>query len=169
MTCAEASELVIQAGAMASGGEIFVLDMGEPVLIRDLAEKMIHLHGKVVGPAIDSENSDEVVEITYIGLRPGEKLAEELVIGENIAGTRHPKIMQAREAGVDWSSLEKLCERLMVASQSADYEAVKDVMEEYVTGYQMVDASFDPAFAQELDNKTGKNNITRLEDRITKN
>ncbi|MBT4162081.1 MAG: polysaccharide biosynthesis protein [Gammaproteobacteria bacterium] len=146
MTCEEASELVIQAGAMAVGGEIFVLDMGEPVFIRELAEKMIHLHGKSVGANNDS-NPEDAIEISFIGLRPGEKLTEELVIGENITGTRHSKIMQAREAGIDWQALEELCETLQTACKQADYDTVKNQLETYVTGYQMQDEAFDPGFA----------------------
>jgi FlaA1/EpsC-like NDP-sugar epimerase len=86
MTCGEASELVIQAGAMADGGEIYVLDMGTPVLIKELAEKMIHLYGKVVGPSNEPINEEDVIDIDFVGLRPGEKLVEELVIG---GGQRH--------------------------------------------------------------------------------
>jgi len=162
MTCEEASELVIQAGAMASGGEIFVLDMGEPVLIRGLAEKMIHLHGKVAGPTKDAEQS-EAVDITYVGLRPGEKLTEELVIGENITGTRHPKIMQAREAGIGWEALCQLCETLEVACQQADYETVKQQLEAYVTGYQMQGEAYDPGFSIA---RSRSENITTSDDRL---
>ena len=148
MTCGEASELVIQACAMSVGGEIFVLDMGEPVLIRELAEKMIHLHGRVVGPATDLVDKNLVVDIHFIGLRPGEKLTEELVIGANITGTRHPKILQAREDGISWKSLEALCEELIGACKEADYLAVKRLLEEYVAGYKMTDETYHRGFAQ---------------------
>ena len=161
MTCEEASELVIQAGAMASGGEIFVLDMGEPVYIRKLAEKMIHLHGKVVGPAVDVDPA-KVVDISYIGLRPGEKLTEELVIGENITGTRHPKIQQAREEGIGQEELASLSRTLQQACETADYKTVKSLLEQYVTGYKMADESFDPGFAL-ANEREGANNVTRLD------
>ena len=162
MTCEEASELVIQAGAMAQGGEIFVLDMGEPVLIRKLAEKMIHLHGKTVGP-VEGADAAGVIEIDYIGLRPGEKLIEELVIGENITGTRHKKIQQAREAGISWDEVENLCEALAAACEQADYHTVKLLLEKYVTGYTMVADASDPGFV--LAKAQGQNdNVTRLGD-----
>lgn len=162
MTCEEASELVIQAGAMANGGEIFVLDMGEPVLIRELAQKMIHLHGKTVGP-VEGADPKGVIEIDYIGLRPGEKLSEELVIGENITGTRHKKIQQAREAGIAWEEVEYLCEELEAACEKADYRTVKRLLEKFVTGYTMAAESTDPGFV--LAKEQGQNgNVTRLGD-----
>lgn len=162
MTSGEASELVIQAGEMADGGEIFVLDMGEPVLIKELAEKMIHLHGKVAGPIEDDKSSD-VIDIEYIGLRPGEKLNEELVIGENVTGTRHSKIMQAREASVTWPVLESVCNELETACRSADYETVRSLLEKYVVGYRMADAAVDPGFAVTL-SEPAASNVTRLDD-----
>ena len=164
MTCGEASELVIQACAMSVGGEIFVLDMGEPVLIKDLAEKMIHLHGRIVGPTTDSVDRDLVVDIHYIGLRPGEKLIEELVIGDNISGTRHPKILQAREDGITWASLEALCEELIGACKAADYLTVKRLLEEYVAGYIMADETYDRGFAQSRQKPVDRAKIVRLED-----
>ncbi len=165
MTCGEASELVIQACAMSVGGEIFVLDMGEPVLIRELAEKMIHLHGRVVGPATDSTDKELVIDIHYIGLRPGEKLTEELVIGESITGTRHPKILQAREDGISWQSLETLCEELIGACKAADYLTVKRLLEEYVAGYKMADETYDRGFAQSRQKPVDSAKIMRLDDR----
>lgn len=161
MTCGEASELVIQAGEMAEGGEIFVLNMGEPVLIRDLAEKMIHLHGKLVGPD-ESADSADVIDIQYIGLRPGEKLTEELVIGENVTGTRHSKIMQAREDSVSWEDLQGLCEELESACWSADYEVVRALLEKFVSGYKMADWAVDPGFAREKEALPSK--VARIED-----
>lgn len=94
MTIPEAAELVIQAGAMATGGEVFVLDMGEPIRILDLARRMIELSGFNV---LDSHDPDGDIEITVIGLRPGEKLFEELLIGENPSPTKHPRILKANE------------------------------------------------------------------------
>ncbi len=164
MTCGEASELVIQACAMSVGGEIFVLDMGEPVLIKELAEKMIHLHGRIVGPTTDSIDKDLVVDIHYIGLRPGEKLIEELVIGDNITGTRHPKILQAREDGITWESLESLCEELIGACKAADYLTVKRLLEEYVAGYIMADETYDRGFAQSRQRPVDSAMIMRLDD-----
>ena len=165
MTCGEASELVIQACAMSVGGEIFVLDMGEPVLIKELAEKMIHLHGKVVGPATDTVDKDLVIDINYIGLRPGEKLTEELVIGANITGTRHPKILQAREDGISWASLEALCQELTGACKEEDYLAVKRLLEEHVAGYKMADETYDRSFAQSRQKAVDNEKVVRLDDR----
>ncbi|MGV0033890.1 MAG: polysaccharide biosynthesis protein [Candidatus Azotimanducaceae bacterium WSBS_2022_MAG_OTU7] len=164
MTCGEASELVIQASAMAVGGEIFVLDMGDPVFIRELAEKMIHLHGKVAGPASEPSVPEDVVDIQYIGLRPGEKLVEELVIGEHTTGTQHSKIMQAREEGIDWPALESLCNQLAAACETADYPTVKDLLETYVSGYKMTDESFDPGFAQSRQHSSNSATIMRLDE-----
>ncbi len=94
MTIPEAAALVLQAGSMATGGDVFVLDMGKPVRIRDLAEKMIHLMGLTIR---DEDNSDGDIEIRYTGLRPAEKLYEELLIGNNVMGTEHRSIMRAEE------------------------------------------------------------------------
>jgi PAS domain-containing protein len=102
MTIPEAVQLVIQAGAMASGGEVFVLDMGEPVRIVDLAVKMIHLSGRRVKV---EDGSDVGIEIQYTGLRPGEKLYEELLIGDAVGSTEHPRIMRAEEASVPMPQL----------------------------------------------------------------
>src|SRR5690606_1980052 len=92
MTIPEASQLVLQAGSMAKGGDVFVLDMGKPVKIEDLARRMIHLMGLTVK---DERNPDGDIEIVYTGLRPAEKLYEELLIGTNVTGTEHPMIMRA--------------------------------------------------------------------------
>jgi FlaA1/EpsC-like NDP-sugar epimerase len=164
MTCGEASELVIQACAMSVGGEIFVLDMGEPVLIKELAEKMIHLHGSVVGPATDTADKDLVIDINYIGLRPGEKLTEELVIGANMTGTRHPKILQAREDGIRWESLEALCDELISACREADYPTVKRLLEDRVAGYKMADESYDRGFSQSRQKPDDSKKVVRLDD-----
>ena len=104
MTIPEASQLVIQASAMAKGGEVFVLDMGEPVRIADLARSMIRLSGLRVR---DADNPDGDIEIIETGLRPGEKLYEELLIGDNPKATSHPRIMRAREGLWPWADLEK--------------------------------------------------------------
>ncbi|WP_232525249.1 nucleoside-diphosphate sugar epimerase/dehydratase [Motilimonas pumila] len=105
MTIPEAAQLVIQAGSLAKGGDVFVLDMGQPVKIADLAERMIKLSG------LEVKNKDEPfgdIEIKYTGLRPGEKLFEELLIGENVSGTVHPSIMTADEEFVDWPTMQKM-------------------------------------------------------------
>ena len=112
MTVQEAAQLVIQAGSMAKGGDVFVLDMHEPIRIIDLAKKMVHL----MGYDIKDENSYRGdIAIEYTGLRPGEKLYEELLIGESVTGTMHPKIMRAEEETLSWDALEKLLNRLRLA------------------------------------------------------
>jgi len=112
MTIPEAAQLVIQAGAMGQGGEVYVLDMGKPVKINDLAQKMIHLSGLTVK---SETNPDGDIEITYTGLRPGEKLYEELLIGENVEGTEHQRIMKAKEISLSWDDLQTLLAKLKAA------------------------------------------------------
>ncbi|END2132197.1 polysaccharide biosynthesis protein, partial [Shigella sonnei] len=99
MTIPEASQLVIQAGAMGHGGDVFVLDMGDPVKIYDLAKRMIRLSGLSVR---DDKNPDGDIAIEVTGLRPGEKLYEELLIGDSVQGTSHPRIMTANEVMLPW-------------------------------------------------------------------
>src|SRR5690606_11554957 len=105
MTIPEAALLVIQAGSMGLGGDVFVLDMGEPVKIRDLAEKMIVLSGLTVKTP---ERPDGDIAIEYVGLRPGEKLYEELLIGGDVLPTQHPRIMRANENRIEWEALKKV-------------------------------------------------------------
>ena len=112
MTIPEAVELVIQAGSMGQGGDVFVLDMGEPVRIADLARKMIHLSGLQVK---DSDNLNGDIEIKYTGLRSGEKLYEELLIGDNVIGTDNPMIMRAQEDMMAWGKLKLILDELEVA------------------------------------------------------
>jgi len=130
MTIPEAAQLVIQAGAMARGGEVFVLDMGEPVKIADLARRMIHLSGFVVSEG--DEPHENGIRIDVIGLRPGEKLHEELFIGERIQPTKHPKIMVADEPYVSSEELHALLERLQSACVENDDVAVCDVLNEKI-------------------------------------
>ncbi|EPX8669810.1 polysaccharide biosynthesis protein, partial [Shigella sonnei] len=105
MTIPEASQLVIQAGAMGHGGDVFVLDMGDPVKIYDLAKRMIRLSGLSVR---DDKNPDGDIAIEVTGLRPGEKLYEELLIGDSVQGTSHPRIMTANEVMLPWQDLSLL-------------------------------------------------------------
>lgn len=134
MTIPEAANLVIQAGAMAKGGEVFVLDMGEPVKIVDLARRMIHLSGHRAKTA-DNPNGD--IEIIFTGLRPGEKLYEELIIGEdNIENTDHPLIMQAMEHSFPLVELESLLSELTEKQKEFDVPWLKQQFKQYVDGYQ---------------------------------
>ncbi len=133
MTVQEAAQLVIQAGSMAKGGDVFVLDMHEPIRIVDLAKKMVHL----MGYDVRDENSYRGdIAIEYTGLRPGEKLFEELLIGESVTGTDHPKIMRAEEETLSWSQLQPLLSRLATACDNADREEVKAVLSEAVVGFE---------------------------------
>ncbi|WP_148863376.1 polysaccharide biosynthesis protein [Marinobacter fonticola] len=132
MTIPEASQLVLQAGSMASGGEVFVLDMGEPVKIAELARKMIHLMGL---EERTQDNPEGDIEVMFTGLRPGEKLFEELLIGNSPQGTSHPRIMMAREVSMQWPEVELLLKKLTLASQSFDCGGVIDLLREAPTGY----------------------------------
>ncbi|MDF2177978.1 nucleoside-diphosphate sugar epimerase/dehydratase [Aliiglaciecola sp. CAU 1673] len=124
MTIPEASQLVIQAGAMTKGGDVFVLDMGEPVRIADLAEKMIHLMGfKVKDPNLGGDG----IEIVYTGLRPGEKLYEELLVGTDVEGTIHPRIMTANEVSVSLHDLSLKLEQLLAACEINDCNRIRDI------------------------------------------
>ena len=133
MTIPEAANLVIQAGAMAKGGEVFVLDMGKPVKIVDLARRMIHLSGYEVK---DNRNPSGDIEIVFSGLRPGEKLYEELIIGDdNIENTQHSLIMQAREHSFDLSEIENTFSELDDRAQQHDVMWLKQQFAHYVEGY----------------------------------
>src|SRR5690554_7313698 len=132
MTIPEASQLVLQAGSMGRGGEVFVLDMGEPVKIADLARKMIHLMGLVEKTPEQPEGD---IEVVFTGLRPGEKLFEELLIGDDPQGTSHPRIMMAREVCLPWAQVDELLGKLMRASQTFDCQTIIDILKEARTGY----------------------------------
>jgi len=133
MTIPEAAQLVIQAGAMGKGGEVYVLDMGQPVKIIDLARRMIHLSGLKVR---DEESPDGDISIEIVGLRPGEKLYEELLIGENVEGTPHPLIMRAYEHEIPWELLQERLAELDSASQQFDYEKTLALLASLVREYQ---------------------------------
>lgn len=133
MTIPEASQLVIQAGAMAQGGEVFVLDMGEPVRILDLAKTMIRLMGLTVR---DEQDPEGEIAIRYSGLRPGEKLYEELLIGECSVGTEHEMIMQAHEERLSWDEIQFALEAFRQALDKGDKAALKTLLRHYVQGYQ---------------------------------
>lgn len=132
MTIPEAAQLVLQAGAMATGGDVFVLDMGEPVKIMDLARRMVELSGLTVR---DEGNSGGDIEIAVTGLRPGEKLYEELLIGDNPTPTAHPRIMKAHEDYLAWPELDLHLQTLRRAADSSDVVAIKAVLRACVHGY----------------------------------
>ena len=132
MTIPEAAQLVIQAGSMGQGGDVFVLDMGEPVKIVELAEKMIHLSGLSVR---SDKNPHGDISIEFSGLRPGEKLYEELLIGDNVAPTQHPMIMTANEDHLSWDVLKVKLSELLSAVEHDDYARVRQLLRETVSGY----------------------------------
>jgi len=133
MTIPEAAQLVIQAGAMAKGGDVFVLDMGEPVKIADLARHMIELSGLEVR---DLENPEGDIEIEITGLRPGEKLYEELLIGENPIHTSHPRILKAHEEFLMLAQLEEAFKRLDLALQHNSLDLIKAELQKIASGYR---------------------------------
>jgi FlaA1/EpsC-like NDP-sugar epimerase len=132
MTIPEAAQLVLQAGAMATGGDVVVLDMGEPVKILDLAHRMVELSGLRVRNAAQP---DWDVDIVVTGLRPGEKLYEELLIGDNPTLTAHPRIMKAHEDYLHWDDLSVQLGTLKKAASAGDVEAMKAVLTVCVQGY----------------------------------
>lgn len=132
MTIREAAELVIQAGSMGRGGDVFLLDMGEPVRIADMARKMIHLMGYTVR---DEETPDGDIAIHYTGLRPGEKLYEELLIGENASGTTHPRIMRGQEVMIGWGELNVRLERLREICAIGECAGLREFLRDVVNGY----------------------------------
>lgn len=132
MSIPEAVELVLQSGAMAKGGDVFVLDMGEPIKIIDLAYKMIHLSGLT---PIDNENPDGDIRIEYTGLRPGEKLYEELLIGNDVIQSEHPRIMQAKENKLSFSEMLNCIEIIKKAREQQDDAIVKELLLKFVDGY----------------------------------
>ena len=133
MTIPEAAQLVIQAGAMASGGDVFVLDMGEPVKIIDLAKRMVELSGLALK---DEANPNGDIAIAVTGLRPGEKLYEELLIGDNPLPTSHPRIMKAHEEFLPWDELNIRLGGLGLALDANDVPLIRTLLKEMVPGYQ---------------------------------
>ncbi len=139
MSIEEAVELVIQAGAMAHGGDVFVLEMGEPIKIIDLAKKMIYLSGFT--PAFgDNPNGD--IEIKVTGLRPGEKLFEELLIGENVYSTDHPNIMQAKEKSVKWNEINIMIKDINELCKIFDIKGVVSLLKNNIDGYKPADLDY---------------------------
>jgi FlaA1/EpsC-like NDP-sugar epimerase len=148
MTIPEAAQLVIQAASMAEGGDVFVLDMGDPVRIADLAHRMINLMGLSVRNEADPEGD---IEIKYVGLRPAEKLYEELLIGTNVHGTDHPRIMRADEDSLTADVLSSYLDGIKAASAALDYDKARDILMRAVKEYQPANGIDDLVWAR----KTG--------------
>lgn len=132
MSIPEAAELVIQAGAMGEGGDVFVLDMGESVRIVDLAKRLINLSGLEVK---DENHLNGDIEIVFTGLRSGEKLYEELLIGDNVSKTDHQQILRAEEEFISKKEIERLIDELYEAEKSNDVYALKEIFRQVIHGY----------------------------------
>ena len=132
MTIPEAAELVIQAGAMGKGGDVFVLDMGEPVKIVELAKKLIRLSGMEL-KTIDNPDGD--IEIKFTGLRAGEKLYEELLIGDNVSSTNHERILSAREQYLSEKEINSFLREIEEAEKTGDTEALKEILKNAIVGF----------------------------------
>jgi FlaA1/EpsC-like NDP-sugar epimerase len=158
MTIPEASQLVLQAGAMGKGGDVFVLDMGRPLKIADLARRMINLMGLTVK---DEETPDGDIEIVYTGLRPAEKLYEELLIGGNVTGTEHPMIMRAMEHHIPWSQLRETLAELLDALDEFDCQRARDILMQTVVEYRPESPIQDLVWLQSIA-ETDRSNVTDL-------
>lgn len=146
MSISEAAELVIQAGAMGTGGDVFVLDMGEPVRILDLAKKLIKFSGMEIK---SEENPKGDIEIIFTGLRPGEKLFEELLIGDNVDSTEHVKIYRADEDFINWKDLKEYMDMLRKAESSSDHEELRNIFKQTVSGYKPDEDIVDVIYLQQ--------------------
>jgi FlaA1/EpsC-like NDP-sugar epimerase len=136
MTIPEAAQLVIQAGSMGLGGDVFVLEMGSPVRIADLAKRMVQLGGYTVR---DEQHPDGDIEIRFTGLRPAEKLFEELLIGKNVTGTEHPRILRAMEHSLPWEQIRHVLDELAVCSTRFDCERAREILLRVVPEYRPTD------------------------------
>jgi FlaA1/EpsC-like NDP-sugar epimerase len=135
MTIPEAAQLVIQASAMSDGGDVFVLDMGQPVRIYVMAVKLVNLSVLLVK---DEAHPHGDIEIKVTGLRPGEKLYEELLIGDDPQPTPHPKIMKAHEEYLSWDELQQELEKLNLALVAWDAQLIREMLKKLVPGYQPI-------------------------------
>ncbi|HEX4242762.1 MAG TPA: nucleoside-diphosphate sugar epimerase/dehydratase [Steroidobacteraceae bacterium] len=162
MTIPEAAQLVIQAGSMAEGGDVFVLDMGKPVRIGDLARRMINLMGLTVR---DEQHPDGDIEISYTGLRPAEKLYEELLIGNNVTGTEHPMILRAIEHSLPWERVQSYLEEILVAMSRFDCHRALGLLGEVVEEYRPAPESHDLVWARQSAIAADDRKVTSLKAR----
>jgi FlaA1/EpsC-like NDP-sugar epimerase len=159
MTIPEASQLVIQAGAMGKGGDVFVLDMGKAVKIVDLAKKMISLSGYEVR---SDKNPEGDIAIEFSGLRPGEKLYEELLIGDDVTGTEHERIMTANELFLTWDEYSVILDRLDIACHEFNHEAIRDILLKTPTGFAPTDGICDLVYQQKAKNLEAAKKVINL-------
>jgi FlaA1/EpsC-like NDP-sugar epimerase len=162
MTIPEASQLVLQAGAMAQGGDVFVLDMGKPIRIADLARRMVKLAGLTVR---DDERPDGDIEIRYTGLRPAEKLYEELLIGNNVSGTGHPMIMRAMEHSLPWDDVQNLLNDLLIAMGQFDVRTACDLLQRAVQEYRPTGEIVDGVWCRRESERSFQSKVTSIESR----
>jgi FlaA1/EpsC-like NDP-sugar epimerase len=162
MTIPEAAQLVIQAGSMAEGGDVFVLDMGKPVRIGDLARRMIHLAGLTVR---DEKNPEGDIEISYTGLRPAEKLYEELLIGNNVTGTEHPMILRAIEHSLPWDRVQELLNEVMAAMSRFDCQRTLQLLSDVVAEYTPAPQPHDLVWARQSTMNVDDRKVTSLKPR----
>jgi FlaA1/EpsC-like NDP-sugar epimerase len=162
MTIPEAAQLVIQAGSMAEGGDVFVLDMGKPVRIGDLARRMIHLAGLTVR---DEKNPEGDIEISYTGLRPAEKLYEELLIGNNVTGTEHPMILRAIEHSLPWERVQELLNEMMAAMSRFDCQRTLQLLNDVVAEYTPAPQPHDLVWARQSTMSADDRKVTSLKPR----
>ena len=159
MTIPEAAQLVIQAGSMAEGGDVFVLDMGKPVRIEDLARRMVHLMGMSVS---DEKNPEGDIEIAYTGLRPAEKLFEELLIGNNVTGTEHPMILRAIEHSLPWEKVSAILDNLLTAMSRFDCQRAMDLLQQSVVEYAPAPAIHDLVWQRQSQMLAEQRKVTDL-------
>jgi FlaA1/EpsC-like NDP-sugar epimerase len=162
MTIPEAAQLVIQAGSMADGGDVFVLDMGKPVRIGDLARRMIHLAGLTVR---DDQHPEGDIEISYTGLRPAEKLYEELLIGNNVTGTQHPMILRAIEHSLPWDRVQELLNEVLESMGRYDCQRSLQILSDVVAEYTPAPQPHDLMWARQTTMTTDDRKVTSLKPR----
>jgi FlaA1/EpsC-like NDP-sugar epimerase len=162
MTIPEAAQLVIQAGSMADGGDVFVLDMGKPVKIGDLARRMIHLAGLTVR---DEQHPEGDIEISFTGLRPAEKLYEELLIGNNVTGTQHPMILRAIEHSLPWDRVQDLLNEIMEAMSHYDCQRSLQLLSDVVAEYTPAPQPHDLMWARQTTMTPDDRKVTSLKPR----
>jgi FlaA1/EpsC-like NDP-sugar epimerase len=159
MSIQEAAQLVLQASAMGTGGDVFVLDMGEPVRIVELAKRMIRLSGHEVGSGRDHQNA---VDLEFIGLRPGEKLHEELLLGSSVTGTGHPMIMRAEEESLSHGQICVALKELMLRCDAIDCQGIIEVLNRAVQGFAGHEVRHDHIWVKQ--GRAGKRRLTALGD-----
>ncbi len=162
MTIPEASQLVLQAGAMAHGGDLFVLNMGKPVRITELARRMISLSGLTVR---DEANPDGDIEVRFTGLRPAEKLFEELLIGNNVTGTEHPMILRAIEDSLEWPQIQEILQQLIIAMGQFDVREARDILMRGVREYRPSGDIADLVWRWREAHRTAEGKVTNLQAR----